>query len=225
MDYLFYNYFKEQLLKPFVFQLAQKNNINLKKVDKMIESNISGVRIVNGEIIYEDKFPNWDMIIHEMCHVMIVEPELRHLVSGDTQKAYKEINVSIPINKEMRRESVVFGLQQLIYSKYFFNWSTKGFYTGNVGINHSMDSLWLEKAKSLDFIDYNDIICKSSYNPLPFTCNTVPVTNKKLVVLIYDYEINDYKLCKAVFNYGNFYINDKKYLISEIYKWCYDYDN
>ena len=224
MDFLFSNYFKDKQLRPFALELAKLNNISVTQVESFDGRNTGGININQGNIQYINDNPNWDIILHEICHILVVEPEYRHLVSDDTQTAYKVINKQYPDKKDFRRESVTFGLQHLIYTKYNLNFSVQGFYSGSVGVGDSkIPKYWIDKAKELSNVYYDGLHCSSNYIPMPFLSSITPNNNVDLLVLLYRSEHNEYKLYDAKYVNGYFIINGKKYMGFEIFKWCYKY--
>ncbi len=102
--------------QAIIKKLAEENNIELIK-DNSVEY-IRGCSIKQGSLIIS-KFgnPKYNYIIlHELCHIMVCDPEYRHLMNINTVKSYADIN-DIKFSK-YHNEKATLVLQHLIHRKY-----------------------------------------------------------------------------------------------------------
>lgn len=210
------------LIKDICIELMEKNDIKyqiLKPIDfyhyKFITDSAS---IAYGTIIIKED-PNWNMVLHELCHVLVVEPEYRQFVDIDTVKSYCRINKKYPENKPFRTESCTFGLQDMIMSKYNLDASFSGsFFNGKVGgKNSDVPREWTDRAKSIfDQLKIDDL--KATFNELSiYDCNDMPEDNTNTIVLT-----NNGTIFKCNYKSGHFKVKVNKVSISrkKIINWA-----
>lgn len=214
-------FINDKRLKTLAFEFAKANNIEIVFSRHIDGHNIGGVSIREGKIVY-NTFNQWDIIIHELCHIAVVEPELRHLVNGDTYESYKSINKQHLVNKENRRESVTFGLQDLVYK--FYTHATEvygGFFSGCIGFNYNDVPLaWVDQAKELPYITYNGLDVKPRFHPNIYDLSVTPLDSKKLILVYYD-ETGDYIVNFGHWSNGRYFVGDKDLMSFQIYSWAY----
>lgn len=147
-------------------QLAQLNNINIEIISKhkflkeyqqyVIAPSCS---IVHGNLVLSSSHSS-ALAIHEICHLLSIEPEYRHMMDVCTQRSYKKINKLYPENKELRSESSTIGLQDIIMKEHNVYCNIYGsFFKGRIGIGSDINQEWIERGKKLyDRINTNVLI-------------------------------------------------------------------
>lgn len=215
------NFINNKRLKSMAFEFAKANNIAIDFSRHIDGHNIAGISIRDGKIVY-NSFTQWDIMIHELCHIAVVEPELRHLVNGDTYESYKNINKHHVLNKENRRESVTFGLQDLVYKLYTHATEVYGnFFSGRIGYFYDDVPLaWVEQAKTLPYVKYNDLDIKPRFTPIIYDINETPLDSKKLILVYYD-ESGDYIVNFGHWSNGRYFVGKKHLMHFQIYSWAY----
>lgn len=127
------------------------------------------IAIYRGSLIFD--ISDIDILWHEFCHILIVEPNLRQYMTGDTVASYKNINRQYAGNH--RKESITLGIQSNIYEKYNFkNIYLHGqFFSGQIRTdlgekddkhdllakNNKIKTSWKDIADSLSHIVWPDL--------------------------------------------------------------------
>ena len=214
---------EKNLVKDICKQLMDQNNIECRSFsstdfNRWYHYVTDSASIEYGNLVIKDN-PNWTMVLHELCHLLVVEPELREFVDIDTNKSYKKLNEKYPENRLLRTESCTFGLQQIIMDQYDINASFNGaFFNGKVGSKESdVPKEWVERAQSvLDRIQ-NDIVVKKEI-PTIHDGHIIPEDNTQVLALL-----NNGTYFKCGFKSGNYkkLLNNNPITKCNVVKWSY----
>lgn len=173
--------------------------------------------IANGQLAIGEN-PEWSLVLHELCHILVVEPKYRYMINGSTVRSYKKINLKYPDNKKYRTESCTIGLQDIIAKQYKLSMYISGsFFKGSIGVNSLIDNEWLSRGKFIFdniTIDYNKTIC-NEYNIK--NRHDIPIDNSNILIIT-----KDNKIFNCIYK-NNKYINSMNIYIdtSSIKYWHY----
>lgn len=194
----------KKTVKEICLILMKDNNIDYRIVDpkefyhyKYITNSAS---IENGRLVILNN-PDWIMVLHELCHLLVVEPEYRIWMDIDTNRSYRKINMKYPENKSLRTESCTIGLQDLILSKFNLGCNLVGtFFQGRVGLHSDVNQEWIDRAYKL-YQSYQNSLngIKSVNSNIISMSNEQPLDNDEVFVLT-----NQDKIFRCSYNKGNF---------------------
>lgn len=133
------------VFKEKFYTLAHSNNIVIRHlrdgehIDLYYEygrPSADAIFIVDGGISLSETFVKEDRVqyelaFHELLHILSVPPNLRHLMSHDTEYSYSLIRKEYSDIQRLSTESAVLGLQSLLYEKMnVTGWLRGSFFTG-----------------------------------------------------------------------------------------------
>ena len=130
--------------KEMLFHLAKDNRINVfqQRLDKSFTVIAPSTSIVNGSL-YLNNSCNWRLAVHELCHILSVEPEYRHLLDGCTHKSYTKINKKYGFSK-LRTESATIGLNDILNKELDLHLSvSSSFWSGKIGNGSDVCDEWI----------------------------------------------------------------------------------
>ena len=144
---------KQKKLQALIDEISNRHFIEVSDVNQRDFSRFTviapTVSIVNGHI-YTSPNPFASLVLHEMCHILSVEPEYRHHMDGDTIQSYAKINKMNSFGREYRTESATIGLQNEICKEYGITVRISGeFYEGPLGVETRAPSKWISKGQDL----------------------------------------------------------------------------
>lgn len=135
-------------IKVKVFSADDFNKITLEKGKSSAPKTL-----INEGQLWVSSDVSWSLVIHELLHIAVVEPEYRVYLNRDTQEGYAKINKMSPERKSLRSESATLGLQFYVYEHFDLVGMLFGnFFSGNVRtrINSTdIPKIWREKSKRL----------------------------------------------------------------------------
>lgn len=194
----------KKLVKDICLTLMKDNNIDYRMVNskefyhyKYITNSAS---IENGRLIILNN-PDWIMVLHELCHLLVVEPEYRIWMDIDTNRSYRKINEKYPENKRLRTESCTIGLQNLILSQFSLSCNLVGtFFQGRVGVLSDVNLEWIDRAHML-YQSYRQSLdrIKQVNNGIISIHKDLPIDNDEVFVLTHQD-----KIFRCSYNKGNF---------------------
>lgn len=105
-------------LARLIDNIALINNIDILKIDGYKSNSLRGCDIYNGKLItpLKTSYSNLQIILHELCHILVCNPDYRHLIDVDTVKSYNLINQLSP--SIYHCEQATLTLQHIIHQEY-----------------------------------------------------------------------------------------------------------
>ena len=153
------------IMKSIVHHLALCNNVSITYIDsklaKSIENakgfySVEGVYIEKGNLlIQEDRIQYFQLVLHELLHILSVPQQFRYLMDQDTQDSYKIIKHRFKYNDKQRicTESAVLGAHHLVCKYYNYTCTIDGsFFTGIIYDSDNPTDIkpeWIERGKLL----------------------------------------------------------------------------
>lgn len=225
---------KDKALFKFCQVLAKINNINLyihdDYHDKFKNGPVRGCTLGPNKLDVSTSISP-SLLLHELCHLLVVEPEYRHLMSKDTVLSYKTI-AKLKGESTYRSDGATFALQHLILSNInLSSYISSEFYTGILGDDqHTLKPRWLESAHQIfdsinipEYISPNTVYSNTYVNGsyIEAKTNLAELSDNTAVTIVRVVKEYDYDLSydDAIFKNGNFYIGNHKLDRNDVYAW------
>lgn len=226
---------KNKHLIQFCLDLAKANNIELYIHEDYHERFFSGTGIIGCSLgpnkINASTTIHPNLLLHELCHLLVVEPEYRHMMFYDTQASYKSIALKQGVSA-YRTEGTTFALQHLIMEKIGVPGGiASSFYTGQLGNkHHKLKDRWIENARdvlaSITMVEYKKPSeARANYLNNGYYVKSVfevPKRGSEVIIarVAKEHEF-DTVFDESIYKNDSFYIGNQKLSHSDVYAWTY----